>query len=322
MRMKTVVWLIVAASLLLLGGLLFTGAMVAIHWDFEELSTVKYETNHYTPDQSYENILIVTNTADVTLVMTEEDRTEVVCYEESKIRHTVWVEEDTLHIEVEDTRKWYEHIGVSFGNTSITIFLPKDGSYKSLVVKEDTGDVSVAKELGFESIDISTDTGDVECYASVKKNMKIATDTGDIRVEDLRVDALELTVSTGKITASRVDCRYDTSIHVSTGDAFLTDLTCYRLTSTGSTGHLTLKNVIARETFSITRSTGDVRFEACDADTIYVKTNTGDVTGSLLTEKSFFPYTSTGDVDLPRTTVGGRCEITTSTGDIKITINK
>ena len=81
MRLKKVVWLIVAASLLLLGGLLFTGAMMAIHWDFEELSTVKYETNHHTPDPNYENILIVTNSADVTLVITEEDRTEVICHE-------------------------------------------------------------------------------------------------------------------------------------------------------------------------------------------------------------------------------------------------
>ena len=49
-------------------------------------------------------------------------------------------------------------------------------------------------------------------------------------------------------------------------------------------------------------------------------TDTGDVKGSLLSEKIFIPTTDTGDVDVPKTVTGGRCEITTDTGDIKITV--
>ena len=70
----------------------------------------------------------------------------------------------------------------------------------------------------------------------------------------------------------------------------------------------------------IGRSTGDVRFEECDAAEIFVRTDTGDIKGSLLTDKMFFAEADTGSVRVPKTTSGGRCEITTSTGDIRITI--
>lgn len=83
-----------------------------------------------------------------------------------------------------------------------------------------------------------------------------------------------------------------------------------------------MKNVIATEKFSIERSTGDVTFDGADAAEIFVKTDTGDVKGSLLTDKVFITETDTGRVDVPKTTIGGRCEITTDTGDISIEIKK
>lgn len=45
MRKATKVWLIAAASLVLIGCMLFVGVMFATGWDFSKLSTVGYETN-------------------------------------------------------------------------------------------------------------------------------------------------------------------------------------------------------------------------------------------------------------------------------------
>ena len=79
-----------------------------------------------------------------------------------------------------------------------------------------------------------------------------------------------------------------------------------------------MNNVIAAEKFSVERSTGYVKLNGCDAAELYVKTNTGDVIGSLLTDKVFITDTDTGSVDVPKTAVGGKCEIKTDTGNIKI----
>ena len=55
---------------------------------------------------------------------------------------------------------------------------------------------------------------------------------------------------------------------------------------------------------------------------ILIKTDTGDVKGSLLSEKVFVVQTDTGSIDVPKTVSGGRCEITTDTGDIKISLHE
>ena len=96
------------------------------------------------------------------------------------------------------------------------------------------------------------------------------------------------------------------------------DMTCPNLMTTGNTGDITLKNTVASNSFSITRSTGDVNFENCDAGEITVQTSTGDVSGTLLTEKIFISRSSTGSIHVPDTVTGGKCQITTSTGNIDI----
>ena len=41
------IWLIIAASLVLIGCIAFGGVMAMLKWDFAKLSTAKYETNDY-----------------------------------------------------------------------------------------------------------------------------------------------------------------------------------------------------------------------------------------------------------------------------------
>lgn len=100
----------------------------------------------------------------------------------------------------------------------------------------------------------------------------------------------------------------------------MTNVSCADFVAGSDTGTITLKNVVATGSFSIESDTGDVRFENSDAAPISVKTSTGDVTGTLLSEKIFIAKTSTGRIRVPETTSGGKCEITTSTGDIKIDV--
>ncbi len=280
MRKVTKIWLIIATSLVLVGCIIFVGVMTMYKWDFRKLSTVRYETNNYEINEDYKNISIVTRTADVVLIPCESLKTSVVCYEQENLKHSVEVKEGTLVISVVDTRKWYEHIGINFCTSKITVYIPR-GEYGTLSVK---------------------------------------SSTGNICVENMTADALGLYVSTGDISVSNVDCKDDVNISVSTGKTNLTNVVCKNVTSSGDTGDISLKNVIATEKFSINRSTGDIKFDRCDAAEISIKTDTGKVVGSLLSEKAFITETSTGKVSVPKTTAGGKCEITTSTGDIKIEV--
>ncbi len=300
MSKKTKTWLIVGSALVVVGFLIFGGVMMKLKWDFSKLSTVSYQTSNYDFEENIKNISIDTDTADIVFLPGEISKTSVVCYEQKNIAHSVSVNGDTLEIRVVDTRKWYEHIGISFGSTKIEVYMP-NGEYNALNVKESTGDVKISNDFNFKTVDI-------------------VSSTGNITAQNISADTINLLVSTGHISVDSVTCKGDMSAEVSTGKTELTNVKCNRLASTGNTGDVILKNVIAEEKIALKRSTGDVEFRECDAKEIVVTTSTGDIKGTLLTDKIFIAQTDTGRVDVPETASGGKCQLTTDTGDIKIRI--
>ncbi|MBR7186829.1 MAG: DUF4097 family beta strand repeat protein [Clostridia bacterium] len=283
-------------------------------------SSIDYETNIHKVNEEFNNISIRTDTADIAFVLSDDGMCRVVCYEEAKKSHSVKVQNGTLTVNVVNDKKWYDYIGINIDTPKITVYLP-ESKYFSLVIEESTGDIEISKDFEFKSIDISLSTGNVRCYASATEAIKIASSTGDIYAESISASSLDLTVSTGKVTVSDITCDGDITIGVSTGKAYLTDIECKNLISTGSTGDISLKKVISTEKISIGRSTGDVTLEDTDAAELFITTDTGDVEGTLLTDKVFITKTDTGRIDVPNSIMGGRCEITTDTGDIKISIS-
>ncbi len=316
------VWIIVAGALILVGALVFVTVMSLNDWDFMCLSSKKFQTKEFIISDSFENIEIKSDTAKISFLPSTDGNVRVVCYEEEKIRNEVSVIDGTLSILRNDTRKWYDHIGIfNFGSAKITVYLP-EAEYGALKINSRTGDITVSNNFKFTSADILVTTADVSFEASTVGLLKIHTNTGDIKVGNTSVGELDLEVSTGDITVLDVNCLGNVTVDVDTGDAKLENIRCKSLISKGDTGYLVMNNVLASEKFHIERDTGDVKFTDCDAAEIDIETSTGDVIGSFLVEKVVFASTDTGRVDVPKSTSGGRCEITTDTGDIKITVSK
>ena len=307
--MKKKIMLIVIVFFLVLGVSIIFGSLMTTH---------KLETNEYEIKYNFKDIKITTDTANIEFVTSEESNSLVICDEQKNANHLVKVKDNTLLIEINDNRKWYEHIGINFSTPKITIYLPKN-EYGKLSTKSSTGDINIPENFKFSSIDILVDTGNITNYASVYKNIKIKTSTGNIKTENIIANMIDFSTSTGKVDIIDVICSDDIKINVSTGNVNIVDVNCKNLLSKGSTGNISLKNVIATEKFSIERSTGNVKFKDSDASDIFVKTDTGNVTGNLLTDKIFFIETDTGNIDVPKVIADEKCEITTDTGDIKIT---
>lgn len=301
MNKATKIALLLAAALVVLGIALMVWAMSGLGWDFLALSTTKYETKTHILNQEFDRIAIDTDTTDIQIRLAEDGQGKLVISQQEKIEHLVSVEDGMLRVALEDTRAWYDCITLfSFGESGITLYLP-EADYESLTMVLSSGDVTVSEEI----------------YIG---NVNITTSTGDIRLDKLTADEIKLSVTTGDVTANSVTCLGDVQIAVSTGGVQLRGVWCENLISTGSTGDITLEDGTAK-TVSITRSTGDVRFKNADAGQIMVETDTGDVYGSVRTDKIFYVQTNTGDVNVPQSVTGGLCEITTSTGDIHITVN-
>lgn len=321
MKKATMLLLIAAVSLILIGGVIFVCAMAALQWDFTRLSTTNYETNSYEIDEAFAAITVNTDTADVIFLPAEDGKRLVVCHEQEDRKHTVTVRDGVLVIEPANEGAWHSHIGIHFGTPKITLYLPS-GEYNALLITSDTGDVHIPKDFAFQSIEIKSDTGDVTNYASASETIKITADTGDLRIESIATGALTLCTTTGDITATNVTCHGDLSVDVTTGDVTLVGVTCKNLRSNGDTGDITLDGVIAAEAFVVARSTGEICLAGCDAATISLQTDTGDIKGTLLSEKIFDVSTDTGDKEIPSTHSGGRCEIISDTGDVWIRIQQ
>ncbi len=322
MKKSTKIWLIIASALTVLGLLVSTAALAIAGFDFRILSQHKTKISTFEIDEDFENISIKADTADITFLPSENEKTKVVICEREDYAPSASVDDSTLKISSRGELKWYQHISIfDLSDRKITVYLPRT-HYASLTIDSDTGDVDIPKTFSFGSLNIDLSTGDVKCRASVENALKIKTSTGDITVNGTSAGSLDLTVSTGQITASSVDVENDIKIKVSTGKTELSDITAKNLSTSGNTGDIKLKNVIISEKLSISRSTGDVTLDRCDASEIKIVTDTGEVNGSLLSEKVFFVKSDTGDIRVPQTMNGGKCDITTDTGDINITIAK
>lgn len=317
MKKSAKIWLITAGALILFGGIAFLGLMSALKWDFKKLSTVKYETSTHEISEDFVGISISTDTADIVFARSDDERCKVVYYEEETAKNSVTAENGKLVIKTENKKSGLDYIGFYFEQPKITVYLPSS-EYNSLKVKESTGNVKISKDFIFKNVDINLSTGDVDFCSPSSESVKIKTSAGNIGVNQASLDTLELSTSTGTVTVSSVKCSGDIEIKASTDRVSLTDITCKSFKSTGDTGDILLKNVIASEKLSIERSTGNVKFDGCDAAELDIETDTGDVTGNLLTEKVFITDTDTGEINVPKSATGGKCEIETDTGNIKI----
>ncbi len=339
MRGKTKTWIITAAALVVVGALIFVGAMTAVGWDFTGLGSSRYETNTYTLSESFSDISAAVNTADVEFLPSEDATCRVVCYERENGSYAATVKDGKLTVSEKRERKWYESL-FNFGHDKISVYLPS-GAYSALDIEVSTGDVSINGGLTFGDVVISVSTGEVRITDTACQSLKSNGSTGYVYLKNLSVTGkvsverstgaitalglttreVELEATTGKIELSDSTALEKISLNVNTGKAVVSDVSCSAFKSEGDTGDIILKNTVVDGVLSIERDTGDVKFERSDATEIFVETDTGSVTGTLLTDKIFISRSETGRVDVPSGTVGGRCEITTDTGDIIISIN-
>lgn len=290
-------WLFVATVLTIVGAIVFAGALAIINFDFTKLSTQKLETNTYEFNEDFENIFVNVETAAVTFIPSDDGVCRIECVEEKSLTHSAKIENGTLTIEAVNNRKWYDYICINFWSPKVTVYLPKD-VYTSILVSTVTGNIEIPDKFSFETVAVKGTTSNVSCYANVSESIELNTTTGNITLNSTQSEAVKLSASTGKVVVN--------------------DVACSKLTANSSAGHIQLKNVIAEESIKLENTTGGVEFDGCDAAGITVQTSTGNVKGTLLSEKIFVTDTGTGRINVPKTTSGGKCEITTSTGDIEI----
>lgn len=282
MKTKNIVALIISIALIVLGSLIIALTLSSVDFDFSKLNSLTVVENTYTIKEDFTSISAKSLECDIRLSLSENEECKVICREYTKVAHKAAVEDNTLTITREDSRKWYDYIGVFTDKTEIIVFLPK-AEYEALNIGGATGDIDVPDNFKFKNVTLSTNTGDVYFTSLVEENLSVTTNTGDIEILNTKPK--------------------NVSIVSDTGDVELTGAN-------------------ASESITVSTDTGYIELSECDAKKLLLSSDTGDISGTLLSGKTFKAESNTGDITVPLSTSGGACEIKTNTGDIYIKVNK
>ena len=311
--------LVFAALLIALCAIVFTLSACSVGTGISGIFTPSYTTEEFVITEDFDSILINVITAEITLAASDDDSCRLVAYSQENVKFGATVSDGKLAVTFNDERAWYERIAFITESPALTLYLPK-AQYDTLVIDGTTGDVDVPMGFTFGTVDISLTTGDINLFSDVTGMIKTKATTGDITFKNISAASIDLELTTGDVALENIVCGGNISVDVSTGEVHLNDVTCHNLTGNGTTGKMSLVNVIASGKITSERTTGDITFEQSDAAELEITTSTGDVTGTLLTPKIFITSTTTGRIDVPKTTEGGVCKITISTGKIIIDI--
>lgn len=292
--------LVIGSSLTAVGALLFAGAMAGLGFDFAAFSTRGLTAKTCEIDEDFDGISINAPATEILLRPSGDGTCRVEFQEEENVEHYAAVQSGTLTIGVRDARSWYDRLGISFENMRMTVYLPR-AEWAALRIETETGDVEIPDGFSFETVTVSSGTADIVCRAAVQDALALHAGTGNVAVDSAGISgSVDIGTKTGNIRLSGFEAR--------------------SVAAESHTGDLSLEGVVATGGLSISSVTGDVRLEGCDAAWLSIETNTGSVAGRLLTAKVFVVETATGNVSVPQTTAGGKCEITTGTGNVDIRI--
>lgn len=181
-----------------------------------------------------------------------------------------------------------------------------------------TGRIEASNLTVAGSFTATSSTGDQKFYNITCANATMTSSTGDKEISSLTAtESLTVTSDTGENTFRDIACGA-ASVTTSTGDQNYTDFNCASANLQAETGDVTMTNLIASGHLQIKTDTGDITFDRCDAATMKITADTGKVTGTFRSPKVIYAHSDTGKIDVPRSTEGGLCEITTDTGKIVI----
>lgn len=276
---------ICAAFLLVAVGGLMTAAPAAMgNLDMERRKGLSYEMKTFEVKEAFSDIRVEDAECNVRILRAADGKCKVVCPEkqDGSIYHTVTVSDGVLSVQRHDERKWYQYIGVSFGIPDLEAYLPEK-EYRQLSARSTAGSIQVEDRFTFESARLESTSGRVRMFSEVKKELKAETTSGRIVLSHIR---------SGEITAR------------------------------STAGKIELTDVIAEKNLYAKSISGGVALDGCDGGAIRIETTSGSVKGTLLSDKIFITDSTSGSVKVPRSFVGGECEITTTSGSIAIEIKQ
>lgn len=332
------IFLISAAGMIVAGLIIAIVSMAFVKFDFTQLDTQDWQTNTYEIEEEFENIEIHGSETDVKLLPATDGVCKVVCTENDTIYNEIEVTENTLSIIRVDKSKKHVFVSVEFEQPETTVYLPEQ-VYVKLLIENSSGDIEIPEGFIFEEATVENTSGKITFYADVNGILSAKSSSGGVRVGNNTIGSLSAVASSGAASVRTATVKEDVSVETSSGIILIEELACAKLRVKNSSGSINLSDVKAEELegenssgeircnnvmvagdMKLSNTSGGMELGGCDAANLQLSSTSGSIKGTLLTEKIFVADATSGSVDVPKTTSGGMCEVTTTSGSIKMSI--
>lgn len=304
MRRAQKTWMAIALLLVIMGSICLVISFGMGGFDFSKWSRQHFTTNTHIIEDDFDDIEVCTLSEDIRLVVSETGKAEIVCSESDSIQYQIAVENGTLKVSFEDTRKWYEKMDFFVSShTPVTIYLPKN-RYGNVDLTSVSGDISIPQGFYFSNLSVTTTSGDVANASIADRTLSVTTTSGDIHIRPssnlTKMDSVYVKVTTGDVEMRGIHAA-DVVLHLTTGDVAFS--------------HFDVGNLTVRTT------TGDIVFQDLRASgSVEMATTSGDVKGVVRSRHTFDARATSGNVRVPYTERNGASvfKIRVTSGDIKI----
>ncbi len=274
---------------------------------------------------------------DVKIIKSQDDKVKVTYGESEKFTYFVEQIDNTLFVELDDYRHWYDYI-FAFANYDFDLVVEvPEKTLNELNVKCTSGDIEA---LSIKSLvtTLQTTSGDVEVGGNVGVLYASAT-SGDVKVNsDTKAESIDVNANSGKINLS-ADVENDVKVKNTSGRVTVNNLNCGNISLDLTSGRIEGKNInatsIKADTISgrisltdavctgdmtIETTSGGIDLERVDAQNYDLQTTSGSIRAEILTPKFYNVKSKNGAYPANNGTEQGMFNAKTTSGSIDVDV--
>ncbi len=334
--------IIIALVSIIVGIVLTFTTFCIVKFDFTKLSNYSYEYHTQNIDQTFKDIQIEGRECDVSFILSnQKDGNKVIYPKSEKIETTIVVENETLKIQRNDLRNWYERsFSFWFKPIKLEVYLTND-TYQNLNIKTISGDIHISNQFTFNKSNLISTSGDILFKSVVQQTLYVKTTSGnidlqlqnhslefleaistsgDVHLSDSSSNQIKVWTTSGDIEINNLSSQ-NNEIHTTSGTTQISDCHFASLQLQSTSGDFKIRNIQVADSTTIYSTSGDIHLYSSDASSFLIETVSGDIHASLLSPKNFITHTTSGRIDIPSSdSTKGVCKVETTSGDIEITI--
>ncbi len=331
MKISRIIMIFAAVALI---GLLIAAAAFAAGGSFDPVTSPA--THNAT--SIYSSVSVSAASADIKLLPSESGDTYAVCDETDKIKYTLKVEDGVLKIEENDSRRWYDMIGIFIGSRKVTLYLPI-GAYSDLTLASESGSIECREDgFSFKSAALSSLSGSIYFSADVSESVDASSSSGSIGISSATADSMLLRSSSGSIHITDSTAKGGISAASSSGSIGISSVTADSVLLESASGSIHITDSTAKGGISATSSSGSIGISSVTADSLLLESSSGSIrltdstakggisatssSGSIgissVTADSVLLKSSSGSIRLTDTIASDEFKIDSSSGSVKL----